>query len=699
METAYDALRYVTLAVFILLGFLGLIQWRRQRSEAGAWLAATFGVLASVVVVSLLLPMDSDSGLVHAVEKIDVALLVLFPYFLYRFSLTFLPRKPWFWALAHILTAAAVGGAFLFRELPDEGETPSNAFEIYIIVILVQWGLLSLRVASRLWRSGRNQTTLVRFRMRTMALGALMLAAALIIAGEAGSEEEITWTDVWVQLFAAISAVLFLAGFSPPGWLRRSLIYARRDPFELTRDLTTFSPDRKTFADTVLQQGLELVGADEGFIADPSGQVLARRGLDAGTIGRLFAATPSGTEPMVIPIDGEGERSALVVPMALEEGRGCFVALSGAFTPFFGRDDMARLGDYAALTAEALERVRLTEQLQFLLDAVSDLGEGFLISEAGRLVSANDAYLHLTGYTAEELRGLSSLVELVPEEDRAAASERIQRRLAGDPVPEHFESRLVRKGGEILDVEVAIKLARWGERTRLITLVRDITPRKEGEKIRDRFISDAAHELRTPVSTLLGFAELIGSDQTPERRAEIMAGIARAGTRIRILIRNLLDLSRLQRGVSLEVQAVPVHDLISSALEASPPPEGVAVDLQGDSDLWVVVDPHRMDEVFTNLLTNAYRYGGSQVVVRTGSGNGRVSIAIEDDGPGVEEALVPSLFEPFARGSTSSKVGGSGLGLAIVRGLVEAAGGTIRYEPRTPKGARFHIELQGSDKP
>src|SRR6185369_16185242 len=104
-------------------------------------------------------------------------------------------------------------------------------------------------------------------------------------------------------------------------------------------------------------------------------------------------------------------------------------------------------------------------------------------------------------------------------------------------------------------------------------------------------------------------------------------------------------------------------------------------------------DPHRLEEALVNLLTNAYRYGGAEVEVATHVDGARVTIAVSDDGPGVEPELQPSLFEPFSRGRTSRAVDGSGLGLAITRCLLETLGGRVDYESRVPHGARFVLEL------
>jgi signal transduction histidine kinase len=98
--------------------------------------------------------------------------------------------------------------------------------------------------------------------------------------------------------------------------------------------------------------------------------------------------------------------------------------------------------------------------------------------------------------------------------------------------------------------------------------------------------------------------------------------------------------------------------------------------------------------VITNLLSNAYRYGGTEVRVEGCAREEEVLLIVSDDGPGVPPELVPRVFEPFTRAQNGSDARGSGLGLAIVRKLVEAFGGSVGYETGQPTGARFVVRLR-----
>src|SRR5207302_1053596 len=135
---------------------------------------------------------------------------------------------------------------------------------------------------------------------------------------------------------------------------------------------------------------------------------------------------------------------------------------------------------FAGGLVAASERRR--QRYQMLLQAVSDLGEGLVITESGRLIYGNAAYQRLTGYSADELTALTSLIELAPEEHRAALVEGLRRRLAGGDRETRYEGQLVRKDGAIVDVETAIRSLAAESQNRLIAVVRDITERKRWEE-------------------------------------------------------------------------------------------------------------------------------------------------------------------------------------------------------------------------
>jgi signal transduction histidine kinase len=152
-------------------------------------------------------------------------------------------------------------------------------------------------------------------------------------------------------------------------------------------------------------------------------------------------------------------------------------------------------------------------------------------------------------------------------------------------------------------------------------------------------------------------------------------------------------LSRAEQGPkATPPPSVPVAETTRRVMETIARPDGVSVEILIPEDVFVLADPESMERTLINLLTNAYKYGGSHVRVEGQAQDGASRIVVADDGAGVPAELVPHLFEPFTRGPVTPGTG-SGLGLAIARTLVESLGGEIGYEPGVPAGSRFVVRL------
>lgn len=262
-----------------------------------------------------------------------------------------------------------------------------------------------------------------------------------------------------------------------------------------------------------------------------------------------------------------------------------------------------------------------------------------------------------------------------------------------------FEHRRERPGGkaDVLLVSGRIAFDEAGRPARVVGTAQDVTEQKRREAVLEQFIADAAHELRTPLAAVLGLIELLTErrDELSEEQAgEAFDTLGRAGGRIDVLVRNLLDLTRLRRGVvSVTLEPVPLGVLFEELVAELPSPDGITVEIEADAGPVALTDRSRLHQILANLVTNAYKYGGTTVRLEAAASGDSVLVAVVDDGPGVAEALVPELFEPFRRGEHAPSKAGHGLGLAIVKVLSEACGARVWYEPAQPSGSRFCVLL------
>ncbi len=222
--------------------------------------------------------------------------------------------------------------------------------------------------------------------------------------------------------------------------------------------------------------------------------------------------------------------------------------------------------------------------------------------------------------------------------------------------------------------------------------------------MRDEFLSVASHELRGPLTSMrLAIQGLARTKVPDEERGRVLEILERQTGKLSDLVDGLLDVSRIRRGqLAMDVREVDlvaiVRQVVSrfdqelartrTPLAVSAPPRAVG--------LW---DPGRLDQVLTNLLSNALKFGqGRPVAVRVESHGGKVQLQVEDHGTGMSPELAAHVFEPFERGVSARDYGGLGLGLYIVARIVHGLGGQIRLRTSPGQGATFTVELPARDK-
>jgi signal transduction histidine kinase len=216
------------------------------------------------------------------------------------------------------------------------------------------------------------------------------------------------------------------------------------------------------------------------------------------------------------------------------------------------------------------------------------------------------------------------------------------------------------------------------------------------EAVRRDFISVASHELRTPIAVVHGIASTLhlrGAYLRQEQLDDLRRTIFEQSGRLRELADQLLDLSRIDAGMTMRSEPLRPCEEIETLVSRLAPDRRDDVRVEGDLGLVVDLDRNAFERVIGNLLLNALRYGRPPITVTVEEADA-VEIAVEDRGPGVDPKFLPQMFERFSRSeATRESASGAGLGLAIARSFTDALGGTLRYEAAQPTGARFVLEL------
>lgn len=229
---------------------------------------------------------------------------------------------------------------------------------------------------------------------------------------------------------------------------------------------------------------------------------------------------------------------------------------------------------------------------------------------------------------------------------------------------------------------------------------------KDSEELQQTLLNSISHEIRTPLTAILSIAESLGHEQRAQDSAfvkDVSNGLLEACDRLNRVIENLLDMSRLSSGVlSLNLEWHDFNDLLGVVVKKN---EKILrkhrVETRGLDDVALVhMDFRLMEHALSNLLLNACMYTPENSLIRLTLTKEEQTLhfTIEDDGPGIPEASIPSIFDKFYR-VPGTPAGGTGLGLSIVKSIVELHKGKIRFQNRHPHGACFVIELPLGNSP
>jgi len=218
------------------------------------------------------------------------------------------------------------------------------------------------------------------------------------------------------------------------------------------------------------------------------------------------------------------------------------------------------------------------------------------------------------------------------------------------------------------------------------------------DEMKTNFIALASHELRTPAAVIYGISstlQLRGRELAEEQIADLRRALYEQSDRLRRLVDQLLDLSRLEaKAIRIRPEPIRVRTRVEELVASLVPDQAASIELIVSAELEAVSDLDAFDRIVSNLITNAFRYGDPPVKIQAERQDRHFRLAVEDSGGGVNPEFVPQLFERFTRSEESVKnAEGAGLGLSIAQSFARAQGGDLIYKPIEPSGACFELVL------
>jgi signal transduction histidine kinase len=325
-----------------------------------------------------------------------------------------------------------------------------------------------------------------------------------------------------------------------------------------------------------------------------------------------------------------------------------------------------------------------------LEDAFVALTDGVVVSSVdGLIVSANPAAFRLLGEDQLVGRAFDDLLLV-----------------SGAAKVQDTEGHVVRRGwfpredrmGVLEIVSTLVADRGW------IHAIRDVTAQAELLRLKEDFLLQVAHELRTPTAALSASLDLLQQDalDMPRHELERMLGtLRRSALRLEHLIENMLDAGSIEAGTfQVRAKATSIRHALREAMVLVEPQltakeQRLATSIAPEADR-VLADPRRTAQVLANLIANASKYSpeATSITVSTGKTDGFVEVVVKDEGPGIPIEEQPRLFQPFYRSrQVREAAGGVGLGLTICRAIVQAQGGDIRIESEPNRGTSVHFTI------
>ena len=362
---------------------------------------------------------------------------------------------------------------------------------------------------------------------------------------------------------------------------------------------------------------------------------------------------------------------------------------------------------------EAEQAQTLTEDKNEQLNAIFELSpDGFVCFDRRlHLMYASPAFLSLTGLQESDIRGLdeesfsAQLARVCVEEARFPGVAQMRAAQQTGDASQRWRHRIALASAGKRVLECDIRLSRAATVAQILYF-RDVTHETEVDRLKSEFLSTAAHELRTPMTSIYGFAELLlERDFSEADRRDFLETIVRQSQLTVSIVNELLDLVRIeeQRGKDFVIEKIELQELLDEIASGFHPPEGrhpptLSLDT---APIRVRADRKKITQAIGNVLSNAYKYsspgGAVEIALAVHHADDdtspRACIRVTDHGIGMTEQQLARVGERFYRADTSGKIPGTGLGMSIVREIVNLHGGQLELASKLGEGTTVTLSI------
>jgi signal transduction histidine kinase/HAMP domain-containing protein len=411
---------------------------------------------------------------------------------------------------------------------------------------------------------------------------------------------------------------------------------------------------------------------------------------------RLVMATLSRNRGLML--DPNLPQPESLIAIALKHENRYYGVLWAAYNKqrIFNEADIRFISTLASQAALAVTNIRLfltvevsRRQLEAILNSTPD---PVLVTDASnRLILANPAAGHVFGVTIRrgERPGLEQTIQVKALNDLLITS-------AGEK-----RSAEIRMPDGKTYLAMASAMTADGRTVGRVCILRDVSQLKEIDTLKSDFVSTVSHDLRSPLTLMRGYASMLEmAGELNEQQKNYSKMIVQGVDNMAKLVNNLLDLGRIDFGVGLQVEQVPILDIVervtsSLQLQATHKKISLGVEIPRDLPHAVEADQALLNQAVYNLVENALKYTpeGGVVTIHLQCTPATLTFAIEDSGIGIPKSDLPRLFEKFYRGTNREALAqrGTGLGLAIVKSIAERHGGKVWVESELGKGSTFFL--------